>query len=186
MSLLNIVLTILASLCLAVTFGLGTEEASGATKDVKENTSDIAVKKNAKNQLQQASKSPSLAGKPVRTPNSSEKQPGVLPKQTKLANPKTNAGSPMAHQRLKVNKKSPPKAMLIPKIDGFPHGMLEDHQRYDPRLNYRTAGVQDPRAPDLAHEHFQELDRNQDGRIDPVERAFGRLDMDRDLPNRHY
>jgi hypothetical protein len=28
------------------------------------------------------------------------------------------------------------------------------------------------------------LDRNQDGKIDPVERAFGRIDMDRDLPTR--
>src|SRR4029078_7876270 len=41
-----------------------------------------------------------------------------------------------------------------------------------------------PQTPDLTHDHFQELDRNQDGMIDPVERAFGRIDMDRDLHTR--
>jgi hypothetical protein len=37
---------------------------------------------------------------------------------------------------------------------------------------------------DLTFDHFQELDRNQDGVIDPVERAFGRIDMDQDLRSR--
>jgi hypothetical protein len=63
--------------------------------------------------------------------------------------------------------------------------MMEDFQRYDPRPNHRAGVVQDPQAPGLAHDHFPELDRNQDGRIDPVERAFGRLDMERDLPTIH-
>jgi hypothetical protein len=37
---------------------------------------------------------------------------------------------------------------------------------------------------DLQADHFQELDRNQDGVLDPLERAVGRLDIERDLNNR--
>ena len=51
-------------------------------------------------------------------------------------------------------------------------------------LEPRLAGVPSPQTLDLTHDHFQELDRNQDGMIDPVERAFGRIDMDRDLHTR--
>jgi hypothetical protein len=61
------------------------------------------------------------------------------------------------------------------------HGMLESPQRYDPRRNHLGAGVPDPHNPGLIHDLFQELDRNQDGTIDPVERTFGRPDMERDL-----
>ena len=64
------------------------------------------------------------------------------------------------------------------------YGILEDPQRYDPRPRADSASVPSPQTPDLAHDHFQELDRNQDGLIDPVEKAFGRIDMDRDLQTR--
>ena len=84
----------------------------------------------------------------------------------------------------KVGKKVVPEAVVQPRTDLMYYGVLEDSQRYDPRPNPHTAGVPNPQTPDLTHEHFQELDRNQDGKIDPVERAFGRLDMDRDLHNR--
>jgi len=63
-------------------------------------------------------------------------------------------------------------------------GILENSQRYDPRPPAASAGVPHPQILDLTHDHFQELDRNQDGKIDPVERAFGRIDMDRDLHTR--
>jgi hypothetical protein len=33
----------------------------------------------------------------------------------------------------------------------------------------------------VLHDHFQELDKNHDGAIDPIERATGRIDLDRDL-----
>ena len=77
-----------------------------------------------------------------------------------------------------------PKALVQPRTDLIYYGVLEDSQRYDPRPNPKHAGVPNPQTPDLTHDHFQELDRNQDGKIDPVERAFGRIDMDRDLHNR--
>ncbi len=85
---------------------------------------------------------------------------------------------------VKSHKKGLPKAILQPRTDLTHHGLLEDQQRYDPRPDLHKASVPSPQAPDLVHDHFPELDRNQDGLIDPVERAFGRLDMDRDLDAR--
>jgi hypothetical protein len=81
-------------------------------------------------------------------------------------------------------KKTVPKAVVQPRTDLIHYGILENSQRYDPRPPADAAGVLHPQALDLTHDHFQELDRNQDGKIDPVERAFGRIDMDRDLHTR--
>ena len=86
--------------------------------------------------------------------------------------------------QVKVRKKVIPKAVVQPRTDLIHFGMLEDSQRYDPRPHTDSAAVRSPQTPELAHDHFQELDRNQDGMIDPVERAFGRIDMDRDLHTR--
>jgi hypothetical protein len=86
--------------------------------------------------------------------------------------------------QVKVRKKSTPKAVVQPRTDLIHFGMLEDSQRYDPRPHNDSAAVRSPQTPELTHDHFQELDRNQDGMIDPVERAFGRIDMDRDLHSR--
>jgi hypothetical protein len=86
---------------------------------------------------------------------------------------------------MKVHKKEAPKAVVEPKTDLMYHGMLESPQRYDPRRNHHIgAGVPDPQNPELTLDHFQELDHNQDGSIDPVERVFSRLDMDRDFHDR--
>jgi len=87
-------------------------------------------------------------------------------------------------RKANLSKNIRPKAVVQPRTDLMYHGLLEDTRRYDPRPNYREAGVQNPQTPSLAHDHFLELDHNQDGKIDPIERAFGRLDMDRDLHNR--
>jgi hypothetical protein len=92
------------------------------------------------------------------------------------------------HRHGKESKKvkGKTKAVVKPHTDLTYHGILEDPSRYDPRQNRQTAGAPDPQTPDLTHDHFQELDRNRDGKIDPVERAFGRLDMDRDLSTRNW
>ena len=92
--------------------------------------------------------------------------------------------SKKGRRAIKAHKKVMPKAVVQPRTDLMYYGMLEDSQRYDPRPNPRLAGVPNPQSSDLTHDHFQELDRNQDGIIDPVERAFGRIDMDRDLHTR--
>lgn len=86
----------------------------------------------------------------------------------------------------KGGKKAKTQAVIKPRTDLMYHGILENPSRYDPRQNRQTAGAPDPQTPELTHDHFQELDRNRDGKIDPVERVFGRLDMDRDLSTRQW
>ena len=65
------------------------------------------------------------------------------------------------------------------------HGILEQPKRYDPsrELRRRKGAALNPDAHELQIEHFQELDRNQDGVLDPLERAVGRLDIERDMNN---
>ncbi|MDH5669410.1 MAG: hypothetical protein OEY86_15505 [Nitrospira sp.] len=66
------------------------------------------------------------------------------------------------------------------------HGILETPRRYDPSSGQQRGAVPNPRARDVRVDHFQELDKNQDGVLDPLERATSRLDIDRDLSNRHW
>lgn len=65
------------------------------------------------------------------------------------------------------------------------HGILEQPKRYDPsrELRLRKGAALNPEAYDLQLDHFQELDRNRDGVLDPLERAVGRLDIERDMNN---
>jgi hypothetical protein len=64
------------------------------------------------------------------------------------------------------------------------HGLVEESGRYNPSPVRRKGGIPNPEAEAVRHDHFQELDRNHDGLLDPFERVSGRLDIDRDLPNR--
>lgn len=87
--------------------------------------------------------------------------------------------------RAEVTKTSKATLMSQPsQRDLAGYGLLETLQRYDPRLNHRTAGMPIAQTPDITRDHFFELDRNRDGHVDPVERAFGRLDMERDFQPR--
>ena len=76
-----------------------------------------------------------------------------------------------------------PPAIVQPKPDLSYYGILEQPQRYDPSGDRRAGRAPNPQAGEIQHDHFQELDKNHDGMIDPFERAFGRLDMDRDVSN---
>jgi hypothetical protein len=176
-------LTIFACVCLLTFTGRMVKQAFGAPKTTKEQASPaVAVKavKPTSEQIQKpASKIVSSTGlqRPSKTVQKS-------PRQESPAEPK-----PMASKsglQVKVRKKVMPKAVVQPRTDLMYYGILEDSQRYDPRPNPHNAGVPSPQSSDLTHEHFQELDRNQDGMIDPVERAVGRLDIDRDLSNRQF
>ena len=90
-----------------------------------------------------------------------------------------------ARHRKAGNKRRPP-AIVQPKPDLSYHGMFEQPQRYDPSRDRQTGRAPNPQAGELQQEHFQELDKNHDGMIDPFERAFGRLDMDRDVSNHQW
>ena len=85
------------------------------------------------------------------------------------------------HQKAGGNGRPP--AIVQPKPDLSYHGMLEQPQRYDPSRNRRAGRAPNPQASEILHDHFQELDKNHDGVIDPFERSLGRLDMDRDVSN---
>lgn len=84
----------------------------------------------------------------------------------------------------KAGKQLRPQATIAPKPDLSYHGILEQPQRYAPQYEHSKGGVPNPNTRVLLHDHFQELDRNRDGTIDPFERALGRLDMDHDLADR--
>ncbi len=85
------------------------------------------------------------------------------------------------HQKAVIERPSP--AVVEPKPDLSYHGILEQPQRYDPSRKRRAGRPPNPQADEILHDHFQELDKNHDGLIDPFERAFGRLDMNRDVSN---
>ena len=179
-------LVVLGAVCSVAVVAVTVGQTIAATKKAKEPTPVVAAKPTKQQteqgqnpSIQRAKKSPV----PVVTERQSEaiqKQAKPVPAELKPMNPV----SPKSPRRMKIHRKRMPKAVVQPRTDLMYHGMLESPQRYDPRRNHLGAGVLDPHNPELTHDHFQELDRNQDGQIDPVERTFGRPDMDRDLHDR--
>jgi hypothetical protein len=159
-------------------------DVSAATKKAKEPTPVVAVPTPANQHFVQGQNPPGQRAKKSPIPTARERQPEAIQKQTKPVQTELKPTSPKSPRRMKVHKKEAPKAVVQPRTDLMYHGMLETPQRYDPRRNQLGAGVPDPHTHELTHDHFQELDRNQDGMIDPVERTFGRPDMDRDLHDR--
>lgn len=113
-----------------------------------------------------------------------ERQPGDIQKQARSVQTEFKPKRSKRSRRMNIHKKEPPKAVVQPRTDLMYYGILESPQRYDPVRSHLGGGVPYPDILELTHDHFQELDRNQDGAIDPVERTFGRPDMDRDLHDR--
>ncbi len=181
----RVVLTILASACTVALAGTIGEQVLAAQKKPHEQVSSAASAKPSKLLPEPALKPASLQGKKPASPVMSERLPEAVQQQAKQALAVVKPTIQKGRRHVKVHTKHVPKAVLQPTQDLTHYGLLEDSQRYDPRPNHRAAGVQNPQTPDLTYDHFQELDRNQDGKIDPVERVFGRLDMDRDLHDRH-
>jgi len=173
-------LTIFACVCLLIFTERMVTQAFGVQKTTKEpRLSTVAVKspKPSSEQAQRpARKTVQVTGK--------QRPTEAIQKSTRQVRSESKPATQKRPYLLKTQKKDVPKAIVQPRTDLTYYGLLEDPQRYDPRPNSRMAGVPNPQTPDLTHDHFQELDRNQDGKIDPVERAFGRLDMDHDLYNR--
>ena len=177
-------LVVLGAVCSVAVLATTVGETIAATKKAKEPTPAIVGAKPPKQQFEQRENQSIQRAKKSLIPAAQERQPEAIQKQAKPVPTGLTSTSPKSLRRMKVHKKGVPKAVVQPRTDLMYHGMLEGPERYDPRRNYPGAGVPDPHIPELTHDHFQELDRNQDGKIDPVERAFGRLDMDRDLHDR--
>jgi hypothetical protein len=170
--------------CLVAFTWAAVGDASAATKKVKEPASVVVAAKPTKQQSEQEQNQSIQRTKKSHIPAATERPPEAIQKQAKPVPAELKPTSSKSPRRMKVHRKRVPKAVVQPRTDLMYHGMLESPQRYNPRRNHPGAGVPDSNNPELTHDHFQELDRNQDGTIDPVERTFGRLDMDRDLHDR--
>jgi hypothetical protein len=179
------VLTIFVCVCSLAFLERTVEQAFGAQKTAKEQGTFVGVLDPLKPSSKQSQKPPvnTHVKKSVGRADPGL-SPDVPPVQIKRVPTESKTTARKGREQVRVHKKVVPKAVVQPRTDLMYYGVLEDSQRYDPRPNPHHAGVPNPQTVDLTHDHFQELDRNQDGRIDPVERAFGRIDMDRDLHNR--
>ncbi len=118
-------------------------------------------------------------------------QPHAPDRQVSTAIPAVDSKQPVLakriprkiHRHRKVAKKWLAPAVVEPKPGLSYHGILEQPQRYDPSIDRRAGRAPNPQAGEILHDHFQELDKNHDGMIDPFERTLGRLDMNRDVSN---
>jgi hypothetical protein len=145
----------------------------------------VAAQKSSKDlSVTHATKGSAARGSVSVRPATPQPKPTLAGRPSKSSVADASASKRKSHRAMKTSKKTVPKAMVEPRTDLIHYGLLEDAQRYDPRPPADSTGVPHPQALDLTHDHFQELDRNQDGKIDPVERALGRIDMDRDLHSR--
>ena len=164
--------------CSLTTLAAMVGQTIAATPHPKESALVAASAKSAKQYP------PTQRTKKKPTSTATEHQPGDIQKQARSVQTEFKPKMSKRARRINIHKKEPPKAVVQPRTDLMYYGMLESPQRYDPRRNHLGGGVPDPNIFELTHDHFQELDRNQDGAIDPVERTFGRPDMDRDLHDR--
>lgn len=167
-------LVVFAALILSGMGAMGTSVLAASVQSKKE-TKQPAV-------LSTPTTGSSSAPKVSRSQSESQ-PPGRLGKSLSVEPVKKSADQVVdpSHRRTKGSKKHRSKAIIQAKPDLSYHGILERPQRYDPRLDHRKGGSANPQIGNVLHDHFQELDKNHDGAIDPIERATGRIDLDRDL-----
>jgi len=180
-------LIVFGAVCSVAVVAVTVGQTIAATKKAKESAPVVAATP-PKQQSEQGHNPSNQRVKKSSKPVATERQPEAIQKEAKPVPAELkpmSSVSPKSPRRMKVHRKRvTPKAVVQPRTDLMYHGMFESPQRYNPRRNHLGLGVLDPHNPELTHDHFQELDRNQDGQIDPVERTFGRPDMDRDLHDR--
>ena len=102
----------------------------------------------------------------------------------KLHRKKSPARYLSRNRRNQIQESPPSPDPVQPKPDLSYYGMLEEPRRHNPSRHQRKGAIPYQQAGELGYDHFQELDKNRDGVIDPLERATGRLDIDLDLANR--
>jgi len=155
---------------------------SGAGNPVSEALAGAQSKPDAKSPAAGAAANRTLSKSPK--PFGSKPSSDVRSNLSSVQSGKSSEGKVRKTKRHKpIGKKARLHATVQVKPDLSYHGILEQPQRYDPSPG-RHRGAPNPQAGEVLHEHFQELDKNRDGMIDPFERALGRLDIDRDLTNR--
>lgn len=169
-------------LCVAVLIGTLVSPGRAGVREAKEQVSSAVGTE--KRPLEKPAKQGALLGIRANQPSVGDKRAHVVQRPKRIAGTSPARRSKTSRQthvsrmpNAKVTTQQSQRELAI-------HGLLETPQRYDPRLNHRTAGMPAIQTPDIARDHFLELDRNQDGHVDPVERTLGRLDMERDLQPR--
>ncbi len=172
------------AVCFVAVFAVMVGQTIAETTPAKESVSVAVSVKPATHQSKQGHYPPIHRAKKSPIPTAAARQPEAIQKQAKSVRAVSKPRNSKKPRPMKVHKKAATKAVVQPRTDLMYYGMLESPQRYDPLRNHLGGGVPDPHISEWTHDHFQELDRNQDGRIDPVERTFGRPDMDRDLHGR--
>jgi hypothetical protein len=151
-------------------------------------TSTLAASKRWEKETKQPVVRNPAAADSQRSPEPSRIQPRIQSRErmrkdlaTKSAQKPSNRAVGPANRRVKDNKKHRPQATVETKPDLSYQGILQRPQRYTPRKNHPKGGSLNPHIGDVLYNHFQELDKNHDGAIDPIERATSRIDLDRDL-----
>jgi hypothetical protein len=82
-------------------------------------------------------------------------------------------------------RKPVPSETVAESMPGIAHdSLLAAPHRYRLNRGDRNSVVVTPHPGDLVQDRFLELDKNRDGFIDPLERATGRLDIERDIISR--
>jgi len=117
------------------------------------------------------------------------KDKALTPKATPSQLRKNNSSARskgLAGVRKKARKSQRARSQRTITRDLSYHGILEKPRRYDPIPSQQNGAVPNPKVRDVRADHFQELDKNQDGVLDPLERATSRLDIDRDVSNREW
>jgi hypothetical protein len=130
------------------------------------------------------SQTPSTTGAGGTKPSGDTGASAAGDKHKKKQSPEPRLGKSKRRKSIGKKARSQPKALVKPNLSYY--GLLEQPQRYHPIPGRRRGEVPIPQVDALLHDHFQELDKNRDGTIDPLERAMGRLDIDRDLTTRQW
>jgi hypothetical protein len=100
--------------------------------------------------------------------------------QTGMATKNKKLSDRQPRKALRGRKPMPAERVPEPMPGLAHHGVLKGPHRYHLNQGDRRSIVVTPYPGNLVHDHFLELDKNQDGVIDPLERAVGRLDLERD------
>lgn len=85
-----------------------------------------------------------------------------------------------ARKALRGRKPVPSETAAVSMPGLAHHGLLKAPHRYHLNGGDGRSAMVTPHPGDLVPDHFLELDKNQDGVIDPLERAVGRLDIEWD------
>jgi len=181
MNLKRYALVMIGSACALVLFGNKADHVLAVQKPVREQAQAASPQKSSQLEPERPKKSRTLSARQLGARIGSERQLGIISPGRKQISSETKPARAKGRQRMNLRKKKVLSPATKPPIGIRDHGVLMDARRYDPSPRSGKGGISNPLTEEIRHDHFQELDRNRDGVIDPLERAIGRLDIERDM-----